>query len=107
MQIAVEVPDVVLASGSWTREGIESEVRREVALALYRSGAVSEGKAAQVACMNRLAFSQLLGERQVERNYSVEDLRHDMEWARAQESGATHAAQLKIGALPSAAPLKQ
>jgi predicted HTH domain antitoxin len=101
MQIAVEVPDVVLASGSWTREAIEAEVRREVALALYRSGAVSEGNAAQVAGVNRLAFSQLLGERRVERNYSMDDLRHDLEWAKRRKQPSLSdksSAPLKDGA---------
>src|SRR5688572_24440452 len=94
MQIAVEVPDVVFEGGVLTRQELEAEVRKEVALSLYRGNRVSEGKAAQIAGLNRLAFHQLLGARGVERNYSREDLRHDLEWAEG------------LSKQPDAAPLK-
>ncbi|HTG42946.1 MAG TPA: UPF0175 family protein [Verrucomicrobiae bacterium] len=82
MTFVFEIPDGVLAKGSLTREKIEAEVRKELALALYRGSAVSEGKAAEIAGLNRFEFSKLLGERGVERNYGMEDLRQDLEFVR-------------------------
>lgn len=99
MRIGVEVPDVILESGAWTRDVIEAEVRRQVALALYRSKAVSEGKAAQIAGMNRFEFSHFLGERRVERNYGLEELRKDLEWVKGYQGPSAAAAPLKDGTL--------
>jgi predicted HTH domain antitoxin len=98
MQIAVEIPDSLLEATDWTPESIQAEMRKELAVTFYRAGSISEGKAAEVAGMNRFAFSKLLGERHVERNYRLDDLQHDMEWAKSYtetRSAATSAAPSK------------
>jgi predicted HTH domain antitoxin len=74
-------------------------VRKELALTLYQSGAVSEGKAAEIAGLNRFAFSKLLGDRRIERNYGLEDLRDDLEFVKNYKAARS--------AEKSAAPLKQ
>jgi hypothetical protein len=46
---------------------VEGELLKELALALYRRGALSLGKARTLAHMSRCQFEQLLGERQIAR----------------------------------------
>ena len=47
MRVVIEIPDAAFEGGRWTREALEAELRKELALTLYRGGAVSEGKAAR------------------------------------------------------------
>jgi predicted HTH domain antitoxin len=98
MQIAVEIPDAVLEATGWTPENIQAELRKELAVTLYRTGSISEGKAAELAGIGRFEFSRFLSERSVPRNYDADDLLHDLEWAGQKP---THSLKAK------AAPLKQ
>jgi hypothetical protein len=47
-------------------------------------GALSMGKAAEMARLSSWAFEDLLARRKIVRNYGDEDLQHDIEWSRAQ-----------------------
>ena len=62
-------------------EEVEGEVQRELALALYRRGVLSLGKARVLAQMSRWQFEQLLGERRVPRHYMASDLAEDIRHA--------------------------
>jgi len=59
----------------------EPVVRRELAVSLYREGYLSFGKARELAELSKTDFHRLLGERQIERHYSAEDLAIDVEYA--------------------------
>lgn len=63
----------------------EPEVRRELAVALYREDLLAFGKARQLAGMSKQAFGKLLGARGVERHYGREELDEDLRFARGAE----------------------
>jgi predicted HTH domain antitoxin len=56
----------------------ESDLRQDLALALYQQDKVSLGKAAQIAGLDRWAFQALMEKRGVRVNYDTEDLSHDV-----------------------------
>jgi predicted HTH domain antitoxin len=58
------------------------EARRELALALYGRGRLTEGQAAQLAGMDRWAFDELLGERGLPIHYGVREVEEDIETLR-------------------------
>ncbi|RLC13690.1 MAG: UPF0175 family protein [Deltaproteobacteria bacterium] len=59
---------------------IKNELRKELALALYRRSLLSLGKARVLAGMNRWEFEELLGRRRVIRHYTETDLREDLQY---------------------------
>ena len=81
MPIQIEIPDSVAEAARLPRKEFEAEMKKELALALYSRGALSEGKAAELAGLGRVEFARLLAERKVQRNYGMEDLEHDLKWA--------------------------
>lgn len=68
-------------------EGRKSEeLRRELALTLYREEMLSLGKARELARMGKQEFGRLLGERKIERHYGPEELEEDLRYARGESS---------------------
>lgn len=63
----------------------EEELRRELALTLYREEMLSLGKARELAGMSKQAFGQLLGERGIRRHYGADELEEDLSYARETE----------------------
>lgn len=61
---------------------MEQELRRELALALYQRQALPLGKARALAQMTHWEFEAWLGQRQIVRQYSDEDLEEDIRYAR-------------------------
>jgi len=63
MTVTLDIPDSVI-QGLRVPEGeVPERLRLELALALYAQGALSLGKAAELAGMSRLPFGELAGER--------------------------------------------
>lgn len=60
-------------------ERAQSDVRRELAIALYREGKLPPGRAANVAGMDRWDFEKLLVERQVPMPWTLEDLEEEIQ----------------------------
>jgi predicted HTH domain antitoxin len=60
----------------------ESAVRQELAVSLYARGALSFGKARALADLSKVEFHRLLGDREVARHYTHEELEEDAEYAR-------------------------
>jgi len=56
-------------------------LQRELALALYEEGILSVGNARDLAGLSRRAFHRLLGEREISRHYTDEELAEDIEYA--------------------------
>lgn len=63
-----------------------SEVKRTLAVALYREELLSFGKARELANLSPYAFAQLLGERGIERHYGTDELDEDLVYA----NGTSH-----------------
>ena len=56
----------------------------ELALALYARGALSFGKARELAKLSKHEFGWLLGQRDIPRHYSAQDLQDDLAYASRQ-----------------------
>jgi predicted HTH domain antitoxin len=80
-KLMLEVPPDVVDALRLPPEEAEGEIRRELALALYRRGALPLGKARVLAQMSRWQFEQLLGERRIPRHYTSTDLAEDIQHA--------------------------
>jgi predicted HTH domain antitoxin len=56
----------------------ESELRQELALALFEQERLTLAQASSLAEMTQLAFQALLAERQIPIHYGVEEFREDL-----------------------------
>ena len=63
--------------------GLEDELHKELALALYQRGMLSSGKAAALSGIARQQFEDLLGKRKILRHYGEEELEEVLEYARS------------------------
>jgi predicted HTH domain antitoxin len=81
MPLMLEIPDAAADAMRLPRQEVEAELRKELALVLYSRGVFSAGKAAEFSGLARLAFEQLLCDRQIERPFSLEELDRDLAWA--------------------------
>lgn len=77
----LEVPAEVLEALRLPAAEVEGELRKELALALYRRGVLPLAKARLLAKLDRWQFEQLLGERQIPRHYTGDDLEDDIQYA--------------------------
>ncbi|HEX6864326.1 MAG TPA: UPF0175 family protein [Thermoanaerobaculia bacterium] len=81
-KLTLEISGEILDALRFPPAELENELRKELAVALYRRGILPLGKARLLAEMDRWQFEQLLGERQVARHYTETDLEEDLEYAR-------------------------
>ncbi|GAA0547825.1 UPF0175 family protein [Halorubrum ejinorense] len=79
---SIDLPAGVLDAIAAPPDDREPIVRQELAVSLYREEYLSFGKARELAGLSKAEFHQLLGEREVERHYTAEDLALDVEYAR-------------------------
>ena len=78
--ITIEVPDEMTALSGGTDEQLAGTMRLATAIHWYRQGRISQGKAAQLAGLNRVLFLNALKEAQVDAfQVSEEDLMREVE----------------------------
>ena len=77
--LALEIPEEVLFELKIPKQRWRVELRKELALQLYRENLLSFGNARRLAGMTKRDFHDLLGERQIPRHYDVEDYETDLE----------------------------
>ena len=82
-KLVLEIPKEVEVALRFPPGEMEGELRKELALALYGRQALSLGKARALAQMTRWAFEELLGQRNIPRHYSEEDLQEDIHYAKS------------------------
>ena len=70
----VTIPDSVLAAAHLT----EPELRRELAVALFREERLTLGQACRLADMDQLAVQSILEDRQIPVDYGIEEFREDL-----------------------------
>ena len=70
----VTITDDVLAAAHLT----EPELRRELAVALFREERLTLGQASRLAEMSQGAFQSLLADRQIPIHYGIEEFREDL-----------------------------
>ncbi|NES87472.1 MAG: UPF0175 family protein [Moorea sp. SIO2B7] len=78
----ISIPDSVLQSIRLSEKRLEGELLKELAVSLYQQELLSFGKARELANMGHYEFSQLLGERNINRHYSQQELEEDLNYAR-------------------------
>ncbi len=78
--ITIEVPDEMTALGGGTEEQLAGAMRLATAIYWYRQGRISQGKAAQLAGLNRVLFLNALNDAQVDVfQVTEEELLREME----------------------------
>ncbi|MFQ5873488.1 MAG: UPF0175 family protein [Dehalococcoidia bacterium] len=80
-KLTLEVPAEVVDAVKLPPGEVEGELRKELALALYKRGVLSLGKARALAQMTRWDFEELLGQRGIARHYTRADLEEDIQYA--------------------------
>lgn len=80
-KLTLDIPDDVAEALRLPPDEVEQEVRKELAVTLYARQLLPLGKARQLAGLPRCDFENLLGERQIPRHYSEEDLEVDLDYA--------------------------
>jgi predicted HTH domain antitoxin len=84
MTYHLDIPESIANSIRLPMTEIEPRLRMELSLALYTQGILSFGKAAELAELTRFAFAGLIGERNIPRHYTEQDLAQDLAYARGQ-----------------------
>jgi predicted HTH domain antitoxin len=84
MGMSLNIPDSVLQGLRIPEGEIEQRLRTELAIALYAQGALSLGKAAELAEMNRMPFGEMVGQRGIARHYGDAELAQDVSYARSE-----------------------
>lgn len=72
--MAVVIPDEILRAAALTPE----ELLQEVAVLLFQQDRLTLGQASELAGLDRLAFQQVLGRRNIPIHYDVEELHEDV-----------------------------
>lgn len=77
--LTLDIPEDILASVKIPRNRLQSELRRELALQLYREHMISFANAHRLAEMSKIDFHHLLSARGIPRQYDEEDFEQDVE----------------------------
>ncbi|AWB27132.1 UPF0175 family protein [Halococcoides cellulosivorans] len=78
----IEIPDGVYEAMELPEPDRDATMKTELAVSLYDRGVLSFGKARQLADHSAREFHRLLGDRQIERHYTSEELDEDLDYAR-------------------------
>ena len=78
MPLRFEIPDSAVAALRLPPDELRSELRRDLAVALYARGALPVGKAMELAGMNRRDFEALLKARDVRRPFDQKELEREL-----------------------------
>jgi predicted HTH domain antitoxin len=70
MQITINLPDTLQIS--------ETDLRTELAIALFQQQRITLGSASQLAGLHQIEFQQLIGDRGTCIHYEIEDLEQDL-----------------------------
>jgi predicted HTH domain antitoxin len=77
----LNIPEEIVNALRVPPDDVESELYKELALALYQRGMLSSGKASALCGLTLLQFEDLLGQRRVLRHYGEEELQEDLRYA--------------------------
>lgn len=77
--VTLTIPGEILASARIPRSRVEAELRKELAIQLYREGIVTGAGACRLADLGKLEFQHLLGERGVAQQYDEAEYQRDVE----------------------------
>lgn len=77
--LTLDIPEDLLVGVKIPRNRLENDLKRELALQLYRENMISFANAHRLAGMTKIEFHYLLGERQIARQYDLQDYEKDLE----------------------------
>lgn len=78
--ITIKIPDEMASLAGGSDERLGDTMRLATAILWYRQGRISQGKAAEIAGINRIEFLDALAEAKVEAlQVTEEELRREME----------------------------
>jgi predicted HTH domain antitoxin len=77
--LQLTIPGDILATTKIPRQHLEAQLKKELALQLYREGLISGGGACRLAGLTKLEFQDLLGERGICQQYGQDDYQRDLE----------------------------
>lgn len=86
--VLVSIPGEALANVKIARQDLDSELKKHLALQLYRSSLVSGAGACRIAGVSKAEFQYLLGEAGICQQYGVEDFEQDLEHLQAWQTNA-------------------
>lgn len=84
MGVQLDIPDSVSQAIRLPERRLQQELLVELAVALYRHGLLSFGKARELAGLDKYDFGKVLGQREVPRHYGPADLEDDLSYARGE-----------------------
>lgn len=84
MTYHLDIPESIASSLRLPAPEIQPRLRTELAVALYAQGILPFGKASELAELSRLAFADLITQRNIPRHYSEDELTQDIGYARGQ-----------------------
>jgi len=79
---SIDVPPDVYEVLNVPEERRTKMLQQELAVSPYREDTLSFGKAKELTQISHRGFHRLLGEREVDRHYTSEELEEDVEYAR-------------------------
>lgn len=77
----VDIPEDVFESIRIPDREKDKELKVELAVSLYSRGALSFGKARQLADVSHERFQEILADREIERHYTEEEFEEDLQYA--------------------------
>ena len=77
--INIQIPEDVVLAAKIPHKRFKEEIKREIAVHLYKEGILALGAARRLAGMEKVDFHFFLGQRKVERHYDIDDYKKDLE----------------------------
>ena len=81
--ISIDVPKDVLFAANITEANASANIKKLLALLMFKERILSFGKAAELSGLDALSFLSLLGSHRVTLNYDVDDFQDDVETIRS------------------------
>lgn len=76
--VIIDIPENIVLSAKIPRKNFEQEIRKELALQLYREGIITYANARRLSNLSKVDFHFLLGERKIPRQYDLQDFERDV-----------------------------
>jgi predicted HTH domain antitoxin len=77
--VTLTLPGAALQRAKIPRQRLQRELKKELALQLYREGLIAGFGACSLADIEKADFQDLLGQRGIPQQYDVEDYEQDLE----------------------------
>jgi predicted HTH domain antitoxin len=77
--LVIEIPYEIISEAKLPPKRARDVIKQELAIHLYQEGILSFGNARKLAEMDKLSFHFMLGERNIVRDYDLDDYQDDKE----------------------------